>query len=280
MHYFIGMPEWRHPGWYAHRPDSPLSVYAKHFNSIEGNSTFYALPSEKSVAAWRESVPAHFRFCFKFPRDISHEAQLRHCGADLRVFFDRLAPLADKMGILWLQMGPQFTPQHLPELARFLSQLPPDFRYGIEVRHDGFFRKDDTEARFNRLLADRGINRVMFDTRKLFAHPAHDDASREALKKKPRFPLHVLATGESPLVRFISPMDLTLAHQALAQWADKVCEWINEGRTPYLFFHTPDLLEAPQLARWFTTLLAERDPRLTPLSLWPLPPAQDSLSLF
>lgn len=280
MHYYIGLPEWRHPGWYANKPDNPLAVYAQHFSSIEGNSTFYAPPSEKSVAAWRESVPASFRFCFKFPREISHEAQLRHCGADLRVFFDRLAPLAERIGVYWLQMGPKFSPRDLPDLERFLGQLPADFRYGIEVRHDGFFKKDDQEQRFNRLLAERGINRVMFDTRTLFAHPEADDASREALRKKPRFPLRVVATGDYPVVRFISPMDISLAERALGQWAAKVHEWIGEDRTPILFFHTPDIREAPQLAQRFAQEMIKLDQCYAPLPLWPSPHEQDSLTLF
>ncbi|MDO6461268.1 DUF72 domain-containing protein [Granulosicoccaceae sp. 1_MG-2023] len=279
MHYYIGLPEWRHPQWYATRPANPLNLYAQHFSTIEGNSSFYALPSADNLAAWRDSVPAHFRFCFKFPRTISHDAQLRHCGAELREFLNRLVPLQDRTGLLWLQMGPQFSARNLPDLAAFVAQLPADFHYGIEVRHRDFFRKDENSAAFHRLLAAQGINRVMFDTRTLFAHPAEDEATRDALRKKPRFPLQVVATGAYPMVRFISPMQINLAEQALDQWAAKICQWISEQRTPYVFFHTPDIREAPQLAQRFADKVAALNPELQALTLWDAPPEQDTLPL-
>lgn len=50
-HYYIGLPEWRHPDWYIEgkNPKNPLSIYAKHLSSVEGNTTFYALPSRETV---------------------------------------------------------------------------------------------------------------------------------------------------------------------------------------------------------------------------------------
>lgn len=40
--------------------------------TVEGNSTFYALPSSAAGARWRDETPEHFRFCFKFPSDLTH----------------------------------------------------------------------------------------------------------------------------------------------------------------------------------------------------------------
>ena len=279
MHYYIGLPEWRHPNWYAegNQPDQPLKIYSRHFNSVEGNTSFYALPGESTVANWQQNTPENFRFCFKFPKTISHDAQLRHCFADVHAFLDRLSPLTEKLGLLWLQMGPGFGPQNLSELDAFLQRLPNDFRYGIEVRHEGFFKKDDAEIRFNQLLMDKAVNRVMFDTRSIFAHPGSDPASLEAQRKKPGHPLHVLATGEQPMLRFISPMDISLVDKELRQWAGKTHQWLTEGRTPYLFFHTPDKRHAPQLALRFSQLLAGIDPQIQAVTLWPAQPQQEGL---
>lgn len=279
MHYYIGLPEWRHPDWYAEgkNPKEPLKIYSQHFSSVEGNTTFYALPSAANVEAWNESVPDSFRFCFKFPKTISHDSLLRHCSIEVTEFFDRMAPLTPKLGVMWLQMSKAFQPQHLPVLKTFLEGLPKDFSYGIEVRHHGFFRKDDTEKAFNQLLMEHQINRVMFDTRVLFANPANDESSQDALNKKPRLPLHVIATGDHPMLRFISPMDMHLSDTAMDQWARKTIQWIDEGKTPYLFFHTPNKAPVPQLALDFSKKVSLLRPEICPITLWDKQPQQASI---
>jgi len=158
-----------------------------------------------------------------------------------------------------------------------LQQLPEDFSYGVEVRHLGFFAKDDAEKRFNQLLFQRKINRVMFDTRVLFANPSNDTATQEGLRKKPRVPLHVLATASQPMVRFISPMNQTLATEALTQWVNKVIQWMEEGRTPYVFFHTPNNHHTPALAHAFSQQITQHRPDIKAINLWQKPPQQTSM---
>lgn len=279
LKYFIGLPEWRHSQWYSEgaNPKNPLQIYSQHFSSAEGNMTFYAPQKRETVEAWRDATPDEFRFCFKFPRAISHDAELRHCAREVTAFFENISPLNSKLGIVWLQMGPSFGPDQLPTLEAFLSSLPEDFTYGIEVRNSGFFQKDEREASFNRLLQAHGVNRVMFDTRPLFKHPADDEATLDCLKKKPRLPNHVVATGDHPMLRFIAPMDYHLADTELDQWAGKVAQWIHEGKKPYLFFHTPDKRHAPELAQWFTEKLAAKAPGIDAMTLWDPQPEQDSL---
>ena len=279
MNYYIGLPEWRHPSWYAAgaQPKNPLQIYSRHLSSVEGNTSFYALPKPSTVELWKESTPDDFRFCFKFPRTISHDAQLRHCAREVVEFLDRVSPLESKLGVLWLHVGKEFGPEQLPILRSFLETLPKDFRYGIEVRNPNLFRKDEAEAGFNRLLQKHAVNRVIFDTRILFKHPANDSFTKEALEKKPRLPLHVVATGDQPFLRFIAPMDIELADKALDQWVSKTLQWLEEGKTPFLFFHTPDKLRAPELAEVFSQKLAAKQPSLQPISLWQQQPEQNQL---
>lgn len=278
-HYYIGLPEWRHPDWYAEgkNPKNPLKIYAQHFTSVEGNTTFYALPNSDTVQTWHDSVPNDFRFCFKFPRAVTHDAMLRHCSKEMSEYIDRLSPLGEKLGLLWLQMSSAFQPDQLPILRTFLSSLPADFNYGIEVRHPGFFRKDETEKQFNRLLMEHNVSRVMFDTRILFANPAPDAATQKSLIEKPHIPLHVVATGDFPMLRFMSPMDLSLSKTALDQWANKTIQWIDEGKTPYLFFHTPNKAPVPALAQRFSEKITALRPDIEPITLWEKQPQQTML---
>jgi uncharacterized protein YecE (DUF72 family) len=278
MIYYIGLTQWQHPKWYASTDNqSALSTYAQHFSSVEGNNSFYGIPTEKQIAAWKTETPEHFRFCFKFPKSISHVAELKHCDDELEVFLKRVEPLQQRIGVLWLQMSQQFSATHLPALNAFLSKLPDEFSYGIEVRHSDFFNKQDTERNFNRLLIEHQVNRVMFDTRLLFSHFANDQASRHAMEKKPRVPLHIIATGNMPMVRFISPMNIQLADNELQKWASKALQWIDEGRTPYFFFHTPDNQEAPLLAQRFADIISSKRPDISSITLWNKQPRQETL---
>ncbi|CAA6808777.1 MAG: Unknown protein [uncultured Thiotrichaceae bacterium] len=279
MRYYIGLPEWRHPDWYAEgkNPKKPLNIYARHFTAVEGNTSFYALPSVENISAWNAAVPEGFKFCFKFPKTITHDQQLRHCSQDVKTFLERVAPLESKLGILWLQMRSSFSVQYLPNLRSFLDALPEQFNYGIEVRNHSFFAKNETERAFNQLLIEYDVNRVMFDTRIFFANASQDADSQDALKKKPRMPLHVIATSDKPMLRFIAPMEITLADVALDQWANKVIEWVDEGKTPYLFFHSPNNHLAPQLALLFSQKVAKLRPDMKPISLWNQQPQQNTL---
>lgn len=279
MHYYIGLTQWHHPSWYdqGHDAKHSLGIYSHYFSSVEGNNTFYGLPSKISIKKWSETIPEHFRFCFKFPKSISHDACLLNCDDLVEEYLALLAPLKNNIGIIWLQMSQRFTPQQLPHLAAFLAKLPPDYHYGVELRHLGFFDKGATERAFNQLLLKHKVNRVIFDTRRLFANPADDAETIDSFRKKPRVPTHVVATGKYPMVRFISPLDLNLAETALDQWASKFIQWIDEGRTPYIFFHTPDKIETPQLAQRFAHKLHCLRPELSDISLWPRQPKQSSL---
>jgi len=72
--YHLGLPLWGERAWtgslYSEdaRPGDYLEQYARVFNAVEGNSTFYSPPSPSSVDQWREQTPESFRFCFKMPR--------------------------------------------------------------------------------------------------------------------------------------------------------------------------------------------------------------------
>jgi len=270
--YYIGLPQWKHPQWdQSFQTDlhqSDLSQYAACFNSVEGNTTFYGLPGFETLQRWRQETPSSFRFCFKFPQTITHMARLRDCETELRLFLDAMLSLEERLGMLCLQLPGSFGPDDLVPLEQFLQQLPAGLRYGVEVRHPVFFQGGDAERRFNRLLMETGINRIAFDTRALFAHPAQDAVSREALQQKPRLPLRVLATGTAPMVRFITPLSLEQGYAWLEPWVGQVLKWIDEGRTPFMFMHTPDNRQAPELARWFAQRLQQQRPGIKGFVDW------------
>ncbi|WP_034949283.1 DUF72 domain-containing protein, partial [Erwinia oleae] len=187
--FYLGLPQWQHPQW-KKRGIVTLADYAQYFNCVEGNTTLYALPKPEIVQRWRDMTDDNFRFCFKFPATISHQAMLRNCDALTAEFFALLAPLAERIGQYWLQLPPVFGPDHLPALWAFLDGLPEAFSYGVEVRHPEFFAKGDAERALNQGLHQRGINRVILDTRGVHSAVPATPAVIEAQRKKPHLPVH------------------------------------------------------------------------------------------
>ncbi|WP_429042220.1 DUF72 domain-containing protein [Aeromonas hydrophila] len=263
MSLFLGLPQWSHPAWPGHllgvgaKPAEHLAHYARVFNTVEGNTTFYASPTPDTVRRWADAVPAHFRFSFKFPQTISHQSDLVSADKQVSNFIRLLEPLHDKLGLLKLQLPARFGPQGLPRLAAFFERLPPAFRYALEVRHPDFFAKGEAERQLNRLLMERGINRIMLDSRPLFSVPATTAAMIDAQGKKPRLPVHLLATANAPVVRLIGLPDPAANHPFLPGWLPHWRQWLAEGKDLYLFIHTADNALSPELARQVARLLGE-----------------------
>ncbi|WP_142515091.1 DUF72 domain-containing protein [Klebsiella huaxiensis] len=225
---------------------SKLVRYPRHINCVEGNTTLYALPKAEIVSRWYEQTHDDFRFCFKFPATISHQAALRNCDDLSHEFFTRLAPLASRIGQYWLQLPATFGPRDLPALWHFLDSLPQTFTYGVEVRHPEFFAKGEAEQQLNRGLHQRSVNRVILDSRPVHSAIARSPAMIDAQKKKPKVPVHALVTAHHPLVRFIGSDDMAQNRDLFGVWLQKLPQW-TQTTTPYLFLHTPDIAQAPEL---------------------------------
>lgn len=271
----LGCTQWSDPAWHGSLyeqgsdADQRLVQYCRVFGAVEGNTTFYSLPSAERVARWADLMPAYFRFCAKLPRDVSHASRLDANSTELRDFFRRMAPLEQRLGPIWLQLPQRFGPLNLTELLVFLSGLPSEYEYAVEVRHLDFFRKDTIEQQLNRQLHERGVERIIFDTRALFASADQSAATLEAQERKPRLPVHALALSSQPAVRFVGGMDNTANLQALQPWLGKCAEWLSQGLRPLVFMHTPDNRLAPQLARSFYRQLQECVPSLPAMPHWP-----------
>ncbi len=162
----VGTASWSDPGYVAdwYPPKLPaserLSWYAEHFNLVEVNSTFYAVPSPTRTAAWCEQTPAQFVFDVKLHRLLSrHSTDVRFLPRDLRSlaggrkkvvltpkleaalvrrFLAGVEPMsqAGKLGALLLQLSPSFGPRkhRLDELDPLLDLLSR-YKVAVELRH-------------------------------------------------------------------------------------------------------------------------------------------------
>lgn len=282
--YYLGCPSWSENAWREYlypesaRPAEFLGLYSQVFNAVEGNTTFYARPAAATVQRWVETMPEHFRFTAKFPGDISHGGDLREQLTAAESFLQLLSPLGARVSPLWLQLPASFAPQRLAELAGFIDGLERPL--AVEVRHGEFFAKGDAERMLNRLLLDRGVERICLDPRALFSCTSSDPSVLHAQSKKPKVPPRPAAFTQFPQVRFIGHPELEANDPFLLPWVEKIAVWIEEGRTPYIFLHTADNLLAARLAQRFHARLMARLPGLPALPELYREPAAEQLGLL
>jgi uncharacterized protein YecE (DUF72 family) len=124
------------------KPSEFLSNYAKHFNSVEINSSFYRIPSQSVVENWASQVPKGFRFTAKIPRSISHASELNYQEGKLEAFLRNISKLGGKLGPLLLQLPAKFRVDKVEKLEDFLSVLPKEYMYAVEFRNRGWFKDE------------------------------------------------------------------------------------------------------------------------------------------
>ncbi|WP_345343292.1 DUF72 domain-containing protein [Candidatus Villigracilis affinis] len=83
MSLYLGCPVWSFKGWVGNfypkgtKSTDFLREYARRLTTIEGNTTFYAVPAPKTIEAWAEQTPETFRF---LPEDSKGDQPQRETG--------------------------------------------------------------------------------------------------------------------------------------------------------------------------------------------------------
>ena len=65
--------------------------------TVEVDSTFYAIPPSRTVRGWYDRTPPGFQFALKLPQEITHERKLRDAESLAEEFFDRARELQEKL---------------------------------------------------------------------------------------------------------------------------------------------------------------------------------------
>jgi uncharacterized protein YecE (DUF72 family) len=115
-----------------------LPFYARVFDTVEMNTTFYAIPSAPTVRGWAQRVPPQFTFSAKMPRAITHEKALHDVEGELEVFLERIQLLGSKLGAVLIQFPASFTRRFEDRVRAFLPTLPGDLPFAIEFRHQSW----------------------------------------------------------------------------------------------------------------------------------------------
>ncbi|BAU42555.1 DUF72 domain-containing protein [Leptolyngbya sp. O-77] len=283
----IGCAIWAYKDWVGElypngsRPADFLRLYGQRFTTVEGNTTFYSTPDEQTVQRWAMDTPAGFHFCPKLPRDVSHQGLLAPRLPAAIAFLDRMAGLGDRLGPMFLQLPPSYSPAQQDDLRAFLEGWPHDrAELAVEVRHLDWFREANT-IELTYLLADYNTSRVLLDTRPIYDCP--DDPQIESERKKPRVPLHKTLTTDAVLIRYISHPSLDFNEPYFQDWARQITAWLQADKRVYLFVHCPVEEHSPRNARQFQYWLEQAGAPVPPLpwdAIAQPPEEPQQLSLF
>ena len=110
-----------------------FSFYARHFDTVEINNTFYRLPAPHVFDAWRKAAPADWWYAVKFSSYGTHRKRLKDPEQPIDLFSSRAKRLRSTLGPILVQLPPRWS-VNLERLKAFVVALPRAQRWAIEFR--------------------------------------------------------------------------------------------------------------------------------------------------
>lgn len=213
-----------------------LEFFATQFPTVEINATFYRLPTENMVRGWATRVPEPFVFAIKGSRFITHMKKLANLDGALDKYFDRVAPMKHRVGIVLWQLPPMLA-KDIPRLDNFLKLLRPyGYRHAVEFRHRSWY--EDHEA-FD-LLRKHNV--------------AHANLSTLNM------PQDFTVTSDLVYIRFHG-LEGGFAHDytraELKPWADFYLRQARAGKTVFVYFNNDVNVRAPENAKMLMSMVGK-----------------------
>jgi uncharacterized protein YecE (DUF72 family) len=224
----IGCSGWQYKHWRGGFYPSALPVsrwlehYARHFDTVEINNSFYRLPTASTFASWRRKVPAGFIYAVKASRFLTHMKKLKDPHEPLALFFSRAKHLGRALGPVLYQLPPRW-PLNLERLETFLRDLPRTRQHAIEFRDPTWYDE--------RALALLERHKVT-----LCLHDMEGSASGR------------LSIGPFTYVRFHGPSKYSGSYpdRVLAEWAAWLSDRIVDGKPVFAYFNNDTGGHAPR----------------------------------
>jgi len=260
-------------GWYppsAKSAEERLRFYAEQFPIVEVDSTYYAIPAQRTPELWVERTPPEFTFDVKayalftghaaavqaFPKDLREalppglQAKRNVHMKDLppsigdelwRRFDDVLLPIdsAGKLGTVLFQFPPWFGPNRgnreaILEAKRRLGQ----YRMAVEFRNAGWMAEAADQERSLRFLADNEVPYVCVDEPQGFKSSvppvtAVTSASAAIL----RLHGHNAATWTGKAATAAQRFDYLYDEDELKGWTPRIRQLAEDSREVHVLFN-------------------------------------------
>ena len=236
---YVGCAKWGRKDWVGKiypkgtKEADFLPLYAKNFNSIELNATFYKIPSFKQAQEWQSKVGSDFLFSPKISNSISHIHRLKNTEERMDRFLNGIAGFGSNLGPVFLMLHPGMGPKSLDTIEAFLQAIPRQIRIFVEMRHEGWFETREASGAMFQMLERNGAGTVITDVA----------GRRDCVHMR-------LTTGEA-FIRFVGndlhPTDYT----RVDQWISRIRRWMDAGlRRVYFFLHENEEVHSPVIARY------------------------------
>ena len=229
---FIGTSGWIYSHWEGifypeYLPSKEkLKYFARHFNTVEINYSFYHLPRPTTYQTWYQQTPENFVFAVKASKFITHIKRLKGIKEAWKIFLERAFNLKEKLGPVLFQFPPSFkaTPQEIKRLNHFLKHITASkgkkgvispLRFAFEFRHSSW-----CEEKIYRLLNEYGSAWVIADS--------------------PRYPKAEVVSADFVYIRMhgskvMFSSDYT--SEELNDLAKKIRRWLRENLDVYCYFN-------------------------------------------
>jgi len=284
VNFFLGCAVWAYQGWVGElypqgtRSAEFLHLYSRRFTTVEGNTTFYAVPNQETLRRWATETPLGFEFCLKLPRDITHKGLLQPHIPEALQFLQQMGSLGKRLGPIFAQLPPSYAPTAIDDLAVFLEAWQQTkANLALEVRHQDWFTEPHA-SQLTALLQRLGVGRVLLDSRPIYT--GEDDPQLQSERRKPKLPVEFSVTAPFSLIRFISHPTLSVNQPFMEEWVSQIQQWLQQGTQIYFFVHCPIEERSPSTARYFQKLLEQSGAAVPPLPWNNLDHPPNQLSLW
>ena len=214
----IGCSGWSYAHWRKiFYPDKMparehFNFYARHFDTVELNNSFYRQPPRERFKTWSQQAPPGFLFAVKGSRYVSHIKRMAVEQKSIDMVVEPAEGLGDRLGPILFQFQGNFQLDQ-PRLESFLLMLPAGHRFTLEFRHESWLIQPVFE-----LLRARRIALCI---------PDH-----------PKMPQSLEITSDFTYVRFhLGASGIGYSRSALEKWAERVREWRASGLDVFLYFN-------------------------------------------
>ena len=222
MRVHIGTSGWHYKHWLddvfypsGTKPAQMFEFYAKHFDTVEINNSFYHLPSANTFDNWRDSSPRGFLFAVKASRFITHMKKLKDPKPSSEKFFAVADRLGKKLGPVLFQLPPRWK-VNADRFAEFLESLPGGHKYVFEFRDETWFEPE--------------IYALMRRHKAAFC--IHDFADMNVPHE---------ITANFTYIRFHGPTSAkyfgSYSSAQLREWAARIDDWGRRVSTIYIYFN-------------------------------------------
>jgi len=244
---YMGGTMWNIPKWKGKiypaktKADQMGPEYCKQFSTIELNATHYKIHGPEIITKWKNFSTKEFMFCPKFPNLITHYRRFLNSEELTAEFLLAISHFEEKLGPSFIQLRPDYSPKYANRLVDYLKTIPEDFNLALEFRHPEWFARNAEAEKVWKLIEERNITAVISAT-----------AGR-------RDALHMRMTSDTLILRF-GGYDLDPSDEIrLAQWADRIKYWIENGlNNVHIWMHQFNSIKTPETCILFGKMLEEK----------------------